>query len=133
MSVAALTDFDRELLHGRNYAHVVTLHPDGRPHVTVTWIDERDGAVLVNTAAGRVKVNNVRHDPRVAVSVYDQADPYRAISIEGEVREIVEGEEAERHIDALNRRYHDDEPWQYRPDQRRVLFLIEPRRVIRRG
>jgi PPOX class probable F420-dependent enzyme len=127
-----LTEGDRALLRGPNFAHLVTLNDDGSPHVTPTWIDVDDrGHVLVNSAVGRRKDRNIRRDPRVAVSLHAQADPYTWISINGTVIAIETGDEAEAHIDALNRRYHDGERWVYRPGQVRVIYRIRPDRIAR--
>jgi PPOX class probable F420-dependent enzyme len=126
-----LTDADRELLRGRNYAHFVTLNADGTPQSTPLWIDADDeGHVLVNTAVGRVKDRNVRRDPRVAVSVFAQDDPYRWLSVSGTVVELVTGDEAGSHIDTLSRRY-DGKAWTYQPGQQRVLYRIRPDRILR--
>src|SRR5207244_9987740 len=38
----ALSDFDYELLQGKNFAHVSVNRPDGAPHVTVVWIDAQE-------------------------------------------------------------------------------------------
>ena len=127
-----LNDFDLEMLRGLNYAHFVTLRPDGSPQSTVVWVDadaERD-QVLVNTAVGRLKERNLRRDPRVSVSVHDERDPGRFVSIGGAVEEFVAGEEAERHIDTLRRRY-DGESWEPVPGQQRVLLRIRPERILR--
>jgi PPOX class probable F420-dependent enzyme len=123
---------DVELLTGANFAHLAVIRPDGTPHVSVVWIDAADGFVLVNTAVGRVKDRYVRRDPRVSITVHDERDPYRWIRIDGEVEDFLTGEGAERHIDELNRRYHDGEPWSSTPGQQRVIFRIRPRRVLRR-
>jgi PPOX class probable F420-dependent enzyme len=128
----ALTGADVELLTGRNFAHVAAIRPDGTPHVTVVWIDAADDRVLVNSAVGRVKDRYLRRDPRVSVTVHDAADPYRWLRVDGVVEEFVTGEEAERHIDALNRRYHDGEVWTYAVGQQRVIYRIRPERVLRR-
>jgi PPOX class probable F420-dependent enzyme len=130
--VAELADTDLQILHGTNFAHVAVIRPDGSPHVTVTWIDAADGHVLVNSAVGRVKDRYLRRDPRVAVTVHEQTNPYRWLRIDGAVAEFVTGDEAERHIDALNRKYHDGEPWEYVPGQQRVLYRIRPDRILRR-
>jgi len=125
-----LTAADLQLLRGSNFGHFVTLRADGSPHSAPVWIDADGDRVLVNTAAGRVKDRNVRRDPRVAISIHDQIDPYRWISISGSVVErTTEG--ADAHIDALNRRYHDGEPWQPVPGQERVILRIEPDRIVR--
>jgi PPOX class probable F420-dependent enzyme len=128
--VAALTEPAYELLHGKNFAHVAVLRPDGSPHVTVTWIDAAEGYVLVNTAVGRVKDRYVRRDPRVAVTVHEEGNGYRWLRVDGLVAEFVTGEEADRHIDFLNRKYNDGEPWSFVTDQRRVIYRIRPDRLL---
>jgi PPOX class probable F420-dependent enzyme len=130
--MATLSDDDVDLLTRKNFAHVAVIRPDGTPHVTVTWIDAADGAVLVNTAVGRVKDRYVRRDPRVSVTLHDEQDPYRWLRIDGVVDEFVTGEEADTHIDALNQRYHDGERWTYTPGQERVIYRIKPERILRR-
>lgn len=127
-----LTPADEELLRGRNFAHFATLEPDGSPHSTVLWVDTANGFVLVNTAVGRRKDRNVRRDPRISVSVHGQENPYAWLLVLGTVEEMVEGDEAERHIDFLSRKYH-DEAWEYVAGQRRVMYRIRPDRVIRSG
>jgi PPOX class probable F420-dependent enzyme len=124
---------DIELLRGRNFGHFVTIDEDGSPQATPLWIDvDDDGDVLVNTAAGRRKDRNVRRDPRVAISVHEQANPYRWLSINGTVVELVEGPDADAHIDALCRAY-DGVPWSFPEDERdrRVILRIAPLRVVR--
>lgn len=129
--MADLTPEDLELLRGRNYAHFVTLNPDGSPHAAPLWIDgDDDGFVLVNTAVGRKKDRNVRLDPRVAVSLHEQADPYRWLAVQGTVTELVGEPEALAHIGALARRY-DDRDWTAVEGQQRVIYRIRPERVTR--
>jgi PPOX class probable F420-dependent enzyme len=131
--MAGLTELDLDLLHGPNYAQLVTLDEGGSPQVTVTWADASDGYVLVNTAEGRKKDRNMRRDPRVAVSVMRSGDPYRWISVRGTVVERITGPQAEAHIDFLNCKYHDGERWTYLPGQVRVLYRIRPDRIVRYG
>ncbi len=126
-----LDDFDRELLTGLNFAHVATVAPDGAPHVTVVWIDADDTHVLLNTAEGRAKDRHLRTDPRANVSVHDQMNGYRYVSIRGAADERIADERALAHIDALNRRYHDGAPWTPVAGQVRVLYRIRPEHVIR--
>lgn len=126
---ATLTGADLALLTGGNYAVLVTLYEDGAPHPTVTWVDAANGRVLVNTAEGRRKDRNLRRDPRAAVTVIGE-DFYRWLSIQGAVVDRVTGPEAEAHIDALSRRY-DGEHWTPVAGQVRVLYRIEPHRIIR--
>jgi len=127
-----LTDKEMALLKGNNFAHVATLNEDGGAHVAPTWIDVEDdgGHVLVNSAVGRKKDRNIRRDPRVVVSVHDQADPYTWAAISGTVVSIETGDVAETHIDFLNQKYHDGERWEYVPGSVRVLYRIRPDRVV---
>lgn len=126
-----LTPEDLELLRGKNYAHFVTLNPDGSPHAAPLWIDaDDDGNVLVNTAVGRRKDRNVRRDPRVVVSLHQQSDPYRWLSVQGTVTAFVGEPEALAHIGALARRY-DDRDWAAVEGQQRVMYRIRPDHVTR--
>ena len=123
---------DIAVLRALNFAHVVTLEPDGGPHATPTWIDADDaGKVIVNSAVGRRKDRNIRRDQRVAVSIHLQDDPYTWISVQGTVVSIETGDEAEAHIDALNRRYHHGERWTYVPGQQRVIYRIRADKIMR--
>lgn len=125
---------DLAVLRGRNFAHFVTLNADGSPHSTPLWVDaDDDGHVLVNSAVGRRKDLNIRRDPRVAASVHLQDDPYKWLSVQGTVVDIETGEEAEAHIDFLNRKYMDGAPWKYVPGQQRVLYRVRADAVMRSG
>jgi PPOX class probable F420-dependent enzyme len=127
-----LTDHEMALLRGQNFAHFVTLNQDGTPHMAPVWIDADDqGHVLVNSAVGRKKDRNIRRDPRVAVSIHGQDDPYTWSVMNGMVVSIETGEEAEAHIDFLNQKYHDGERWEYVPGSVRVIYRIRPDRVVR--
>jgi PPOX class probable F420-dependent enzyme len=126
-----LTASDLSLLRGKNFAHFVVLDEDGRAQASPVWIDADDsGNVVVNSAVGRRKDRHLRRHPRVAVSVHDQDDPYRYLSIQGTVVSIETGEEAEAHIDALHQRYHDGERWTPKAEQR-VIYRIRPDRIFR--
>lgn len=118
---------DAELLRARNFGHLATLLADGSPHVTPVWVDYRDGLVWVNTSEDRVKYQNVRRDPRVALSLIAQEDPYRAFILRGRVVETTR-EGAVEHINWLARKYlgHD---FPEIPGQVRVILKIRPDRV----
>lgn len=49
-------------------AHVVTLGPDGRPHVSLAWIGLEGDEVVIGTMFDQAKLRNLRRDPRVAIS-----------------------------------------------------------------
>ena len=64
-----LSDAARGLLASAAVATVVTLDPDGGPHVSVAWIGVEDGEVVFWTLGDQRKLANLRRDPRVAISV----------------------------------------------------------------
>jgi PPOX class probable F420-dependent enzyme len=61
------------LLGSNALAHVVTLNADGTPQVSVVWCGVRDEQVLFCTEGTSAKVRNIRRDPRVVLSVEDEA------------------------------------------------------------
>lgn len=120
-----LTERDRRILEAPNFASIATAMPDGAPQVSTVWIDLDGDDVLVNTGEGLVKTENVRRDPRVAISVADQQeDPYEQVVIRGSVVEI-STEGADEHIDRLAKKYLglDTYPWR-EPGERRVILRI---------
>ncbi len=120
----------RRLLEAPNVAHLATLMADGTPHVTPVWVDLEDSLVLVNSAEGRLKVRNLRRDPRVGLSVVDRENPFAGVSIRGRVREITDSG-ADEHIDTLAKKYLGAERYPMRePGERRVIIRIEPLHVF---
>ena len=132
--MADLSAKAKALIDEPNLAFLATLNADGSPHLTPVWIDREDGTVLVNTAEGRTKDRNMRRDGRVAISIVDREDDYRKVDVRGRVVDVVEGDDAERHIDKLARKYVGEEtyPWR-KPTERRVVFKIRPDRVHEGG
>ncbi len=65
---------------------------DGSPHVTPTWVDIENGNILVNTAIGRIKQWKISKDPREALSLIDQNNPYEIVTLRGKVTEQITGE-----------------------------------------
>ncbi|MDQ3893283.1 MAG: PPOX class F420-dependent oxidoreductase [Actinomycetota bacterium] len=128
--MAELSEHAQELLRNPNVGFLATVDPSGWPQVTPVWVDVQDGRILVNTAIGRIKDRNVRGDPRVAISVAASNNPWDKIDVRGRIVDIVEGDEAERHIDRLAQKYIGQDTYPFRaPGERRVKLVIEPERV----
>lgn len=118
-----------DLLDKPAFAHVATLMKDGSPQVTPVWVDREGDKVVINSAEGRVKDKNLKRDKRVALSITDPANPYRMLSIRGEVIEITT-EGAEDHIDRLAKKYMGVDKYPYRtPTEKRVRYIIQPTSV----
>ena len=114
------------MIEGKNFANFATLMADGSPQVSPVWIDHEGELVLVNTAEGRTKLKNVTRNPRVALSIFDQGNPYNKILIRGTVVEITKSG-AEEHIDKMAMKYRGlpKYPWR-EPGVSRVLIKIRP-------
>ena len=125
-----------DLLENPHPAIMSTLSPQGAPENTVVWCLWDGEYVLVNTAEGRRKPANVRRDPRVAITIYDTANPYRHMDIRGIVVEI-EPDPDYANINAMAQKYEGvDEyyggyaPLERKGSEERIIFKIKPRRVV---
>ena len=124
--MATIPEKYRDILDKKAFAQLATLMPDGSPHVAPVWFDYDGQNILVNTAKGRVKDQNMRRDPRVGLDILDPDNPYRHLSIRGKVVEITE-KGADEHIDKLAKRYINQDKYPYRgPGEVRVIYKIAP-------
>ena len=124
-------DAIRKLFKEKNLVFMSTLMKDGSPQVTPTWVDIENGSILVNTAIGRIKHKNISSDPRVGLAITDHNNPYDMVTIRGKVIEQITGDEAEKHIDKLAKKYIGAEKYPGRsPTEKRVILKIKPEKVF---
>lgn len=89
MSKPPLPDDAVELLRKANPSVMTTLRADGQPVSTATWyLWEDDGRVLLNLDEGRKRLEHIRNDPRVTLTVLDDGNWYTHVSLIGRVTEI---------------------------------------------
>lgn len=120
-----LPDQVRELLAKPNPSVITTVRPDGRPVSVATWYLWDDGRFLVNMDEGRKRLEYLRKDPRVTLTVLDDDNWYTHLSVQGRVVEIrYDAELAD--ADRLARRYL-GMPYPKR-ERRRVSAWIEVER-----
>ena len=121
-----------QLIKGKNFAHFSTLMDDGSPQVTPTWIDLADdgGSILISTVEGRIKHKNVSRDPRVAISISDENNPYNMVLIRGRVIEQTKVGAVE-HTDRLAKKYLGVDKYPFpTPIEKRIILKIKPERVF---
>ena len=127
--MAPLSDEARKALsEGKNFATIATLMPDGSPQATVVWVDTDGEHVIFNTGEGRVKTENLRRDPRVAVSVFNPERPYDKVNIRGRVVEMIH-EGAIDHVNSMAKKYMGVDVYPglaANPDETRVIIKIAP-------
>ena len=123
----------KAVIDARNFAHLVTLDPDGTPQASAMWIMREGDQIVFNTAQGRRKWRNMNSDPRVAVSISPADKPYENWSIQGQVAEM-RTSDGVAVIDRLAQKYIGREkyPW-LTPDMVRVTVVVDVERIAGSG
>lgn len=67
--VSGLPPSAAELIASDAVAHVVTINADGSPHVSAAWVRADGDEVVFATLFDQRKLQNLRRDPRVAISI----------------------------------------------------------------
>lgn len=133
MATAIPENFKR-LLEEPVFPKLATLMPDGRPQVHPVWADYDGQAIRINSIKGRQKDKNLRRREQATLLFVDPEDPYYWMEVRGHVVDIVEGSEADQHIDDLAKKYMgQDEFPGHQEDLVRVMYRIEPDRIVTQG
>jgi PPOX class probable F420-dependent enzyme len=111
-----------EFLDKPNPAVIATASPDAAPHTAATWYRRENGRILVNMDRTRKRLQYLRDNPRVSITVTGEDDWYRQVTLRGRAVEIEDDPEFEG-ADRLSRHYT-GEPYPRR-DQNRVNAWIE--------
>jgi PPOX class probable F420-dependent enzyme len=93
-----------ELLERPNPAVITTLRPDGQPVSVATWYVMDGDRILVNMDEGRKRLEYLRADPRVSVTVLDEKGWHTHVSMQGRVTEM-STDEGLAGIDRIARHY----------------------------
>ncbi len=93
-----------QLLRRPNPAVIATVRPDGSPHTAATWYDWDGSRVLVNMDAARLRLQNMRANPHVSLTVLASESWYRQVTVYGRVVELRNDDEL-ADIDKLSLRY----------------------------
>ncbi|GAA2252614.1 PPOX class F420-dependent enzyme [Streptomyces ruber] len=122
MSKPPLPEAAVALLQKPNPAVVATVRSDGHPVSTATWYLWEDGRVLINMDEGRKRLDHLRADPRITLTVLAEDDWYTHVTLIGRVAEMREDEDLSG-IDRLSEHYT-GKPYPQR-DRGRVNAWIE--------
>lgn len=114
----------KKVLEDKAYGHVVTFNPNGQPQLTMVWMDVDGNEALFNTAEGRKKVQNLRRDPRIMISVQNRSEPQSYVVLNGAATLTETG--ADAHIDKLAKRFLGLDKYPYRqPGEKRVIVRVK--------
>jgi len=111
-----------EFLAQPNPSVIGSVDPDGTPHTAATWYVWDDGRVLVNMADTRKRLEHMRRDPHVSLTVLGKDVWYNQVTLRGRVAEIADDDDLTG-IDRLSKHYT-GEPYARR-EQKRVNAWIE--------
>lgn len=67
-----LSESALSLLDSATVATVATLSADGSPHLSVAWVGIEDGEIVFGTLDDQRKLQNLRRDPRIALTLQSQ-------------------------------------------------------------
>ena len=123
--MAKLTEEQQTLLRGKNFGVVGTVGGNGKPQTSVVWVDTDGDNVVFNTTNRRAKGRNLRANPIVSISVWDNDDPYRYFEVQGPAELTEEG--AAEHINDLSQRYEGKD---FHTPVDRVIVKVKPDRVL---
>ena len=121
----ALSDDVRAFLDAANPAVISTVRPDGQPVSVATWYLLDGDRILVNMDGGRKRLDYLREDPRVSLTVMGTDNWYDHVSIQGRVVEWRDDDDLSD-IDRLARQYGRDR--YHKRERPRVSAWIEVER-----
>ena len=78
------------LLNNPVTAILACLNANATIHQSPVWIDTDGEHILLNTVRGRAKDRNLRARPHLSLMLTDPADPYRWMSIQGQVAAVID-------------------------------------------
>jgi PPOX class probable F420-dependent enzyme len=110
----------QKLLHSKNFAHLATIGSNGEPHSSPMWFLWDGEFIKFTHTSNRKKYENIKNDPRVAISIRDVDDPYTHVELRGVVDHIEE-DPTGAFFDTLAERY--GMPWRNPGDPRVVLYI----------
>lgn len=120
-----ITDTNRDLLDSPIVAHLATTRADGSLQSNPVWFEWDGRSIKISQTRARQKMRNLEHDPHVALSITDPANPYRYLEVRG-VMEVVEADVDREFIDHLAERYMRQRPYPYhQPEDERVIVHID--------
>jgi PPOX class probable F420-dependent enzyme len=122
MAKTPLPDDVRALLRKPNPAVICSVRGDGQPVSVATWYLLDGDRILVNMDEGRKRLEYLRADPRVSLTVLDEAGWYTHVSVQGRVVEMADDPDL-ADIDRLSQHYG-NQPYPNR-ERKRVSAWIE--------
>ncbi len=120
-----LTKKAAELIDGKNFGNLAFVTPKGNPHVTPLWVDRDGDTILINAVEFRRKVQLLKTNQKVMLSIMDQQNPYNKVLIRGHVIEMTKNGALDQN-NRMSIKYLGTKDDPDRPIGDRVLIKINP-------
>lgn len=135
MSPVHLSEKLRQALDSKVFVTVATLQPDGSPHQSVVWVGRDGDNLFFVTGVDKIKVRNLRRDPRLSVTVNPPDEPYGYAVITGTAR--LEGPGSRERMDELavkytGKTYAEHHPESYATLPELVTVHVTPEKIAAR-
>ena len=82
-------EYQAFIRQGSKTGKLASVRKDGRPHCVPVWCGFEDDCIVFMTMSTSVKAQNIRRDPRVAITFDNESFPYDFVTVEG-TAEILE-------------------------------------------
>lgn len=121
------------LLESTALANIATIGPNGEPQVSPVWFDWDGEHVLFSQTKTRQKLQNLKKDPRIALSIVDPKNPYRYLEIRGIVTRVDDDPNMD-FINSMSKKYlGQDKYGMHQPGDERVVVVVEPQHTTQMG
>lgn len=101
------------------------------------WIDFDKDFFLINTEQERKKTRNIRKNDTLTLLIFHPEQMYRSWEVRGRVIEVIQGTEANDHIDKLSERYvskpykrEEGVAWEDAEIKDREIWIIKPHKIL---
>jgi PPOX class probable F420-dependent enzyme len=101
-----LSDSIREFLNEPRFAVLATVGKTGRIQQTVMWYRLEGDTIVMNTAKGRIKANNLDSNPEISICI---EDGYRFLTIRGNATVDEDPAKGQFEIREIGSRYVDND------------------------
>lgn len=117
-----------EIVQQPNHAMLSVVRRDGSVLSVVIWAHPVDGAITVNSAAGRAWPDAVQRTGRATLTFLANGNPNEWLAVET-ILEGVTTAQAREHLDALSIKYFGAPYGALAHDEQRIVLTLRPRRV----
>ncbi len=125
-----LQDYKDLLIDKKVICTIAIARKNDAPHITPVWFgvtqENFDNQELTfNTLRGRVKDKLITVGTKISINIFDPDQLSRYISIDGVVKQIINGKEGTNHINELAHKYTGNDAAFLNPGDERIKYVVK--------